>query len=142
MIFLTERMCAASAHKTGNDKKERSVMAMTTRECYTQMGADYDEVLNRLYSEEMIHRFALLFLKDDSFQNLKTQLAAQNVKEAFRAAHTLKGVCQNPGFGNLYAPACDLTETLRAGKLEGTEEQFAKVEEEYQRTVQAIQAMD
>ena len=54
MIFLTERMCAASAHKTGNDKKERSVMAMTTRECYTQMGADYDEVLNRLYSEEMI----------------------------------------------------------------------------------------
>ena len=102
-------------------------MAMTTRECYTQMGADYDEVLNRLYSEEMIHRFALLFL---------------NVKEAFRAAHTLKGVCQNLGFGNLYAPACDLTETLRAGKLEGTAEQFAKVEEEYQRTVQAIQAMD
>lgn len=115
---------------------------MTTRECYTQMGADYDEVLNRLYSEEMIHRFALLFLKDDSFQNLKTQLAAQNVKEAFRAAHTLKGVCQNLGFGNLYAPTYDLTETLRAGKLEGTAEQFAKVEEEYQRTVQAIQAMD
>jgi len=42
------------------------------------------------------------------------------VKEAFRAAHTLKGVCQNLGFTNLYQPTCDLTEVLRTGTLEGT----------------------
>lgn len=115
---------------------------MTIRECYEQMGANYDEVLNRLYNEAMIRKFTLLFLKDDSFQNLKTQLEAQNVKEAFRAAHTLKGVCQNLGFTNLFAPVYDLTETLRAGTLEGTAEQFAKVSVEYERTVKAIQAMD
>ena len=117
-------------------------MAMTTRECYTQMGADYDEVLNRLYSEEMIHRFALLFLKDDSFQNLKTQLAAQNVKEAFRAAHTLKGVCQNLGFAALYVPSSALTEALRGGSLDGADELFPPVEKEYQRVVEALKALE
>ena len=65
-----------------------------------------------------------------------------DVKEAFRGAHTLKGVCQNLGFSNLYAPTYTLTETLRAGQLEGTQEQFAKVAEQYKRTVDAIRALD
>lgn len=64
------------------------------------------------------------------------------MKEAFRGAHTLKGVCQNLGFSNLYAPAYTLTETLRAGQLEGTQEQFAKVAEQYQCTMDAIRALD
>ena len=36
----------------------------------------------------------------------------------------------------------DRTETLRAGQLEGTQEQFAKVEEQYQCTMDAIRALD
>lgn len=78
---------------------------MTIQECYAQMGADYNEVFRRLYNEAMIRKFVLLFPKDDSFHNLEAALKEQNVKEAFRAAHTLKGVCQNLGFSNLYAPA-------------------------------------
>lgn len=46
------------------------------------------------------------------------------------------------GFSNLYAPTYALTETLRAGQLEGTQEQFAKVEEQYQCTMDAIRALD
>ena len=115
---------------------------MTIQECYAQMGADYSEVLGRLYNESMIRKFALLFLKDDSYQNLETALAKADVKEAFRAAHTLKGVCQNLGFSNLYAPTYTLTETLRAGQLEGTKEQFAAVAEQYKITVDAIRALD
>ncbi len=90
------------------------------QECYEQMGADYQEVLGRLYNEQMICKFVRMFLQDDSFHNLETALDRADVKEAFRAAHTLKGVCQNLGFANLYLPASALTETLRAGKLEGT----------------------
>ena len=78
-------------------------------------------------------------------ENRKRQSAGQkeqNVKEAFRAAHTLKGVCQNLGFSNLYAPAVTLTETLRAGQLDGTAEQFAEVEKQYRITMAAIHALD
>ena len=108
---------------------------MTIQECYKKMGADYQEVLERLYNEAMICKF-------DSFQILEEALRRGDVKEAFRGAHTLKGVCQNLGFSNLYAPTYTLTETLRAGQLEGTQEQFAKVAEQYKRTVDAIRALD
>ena len=106
------------------------------------MGSDYNAVLKRLYSEAMIHKFVLLFLKDDSFAQLQTALEKEDAKEAFRAAHTLKGVCQNLGFDNLFQPAYDLTETLRTGQLEGTGAQFARVKREYERTVAAIRALD
>lgn len=106
---------------------------MTIQECYKKMGADYQEVLGRLYNEAMICKFVRMFLQDDSFQILEEALRRGDVKEAFRGAHTLKGVCQNLGFSNLYAPTYTLTETLRAGQLEGTQEQFAKVAEQYKR---------
>ena len=123
-------------------EKKGMARQMTIQQCYAQMGADYNEVLKRLYSEAMIRKFVLLFLKDDSFHNLETTLAQGDVKEAFRASHTLKGVCQNLGFSNLYAPVYDLTETLRAGTLEGTKAQFALVAEQYNKTIAAIKALD
>jgi HPt (histidine-containing phosphotransfer) domain-containing protein len=97
---------------------------MTIQECYRQMGANYEDVLKRLYNEGMICRFTLMFLNDDSYPKLEQALKEGNVKEAFRAAHTLKGVCQNLGFTNLYQPTYDLTEVLRTGTLEGTKELF------------------
>ena len=100
---------------------------MTIQECYRQMGANYEDVLKRLYNEGMICRFTLMFLNDDSYPKLEQALKEGNVKEAFRAAHTLKGVCQNLGFTNLYQPTYDLTEVLRTGTLEGTKELFDSV---------------
>ena len=111
---------------------------MTVRECYELMGANYDDVLRRLPSEAMIKRFAIKFLDDGTFQALKEALEAKNGEEAFRAAHTLKGVCQNLGFDNLYEPSFELTEKLRGKDTTGSEELFAKVEEQYNRTTNAI----
>jgi len=126
----------------GTKKKKGTAIAMTIQECYAKMGADYQDVLKRLYNEAMIHKFVLLFLKDDSYQNLETALKDGDVKTAFRAAHTLKGVCQNLGFSNLYVPAAALTETLRAGQLEGTDKQFEQVTKQYKITTDAIRELD
>ena len=62
---------------------------MTIQECYKKMGADYEDVLKRLYSEGMIRKFARMFLDDDSYPKLERSLKEENVEEAFRAAHTL-----------------------------------------------------
>ena len=115
---------------------------MTIQECYKKMGADYQEVLGRLYNETMICKFVRMFLQDDSFRLLTDAMAKQDVKEAFRAAHTLKGVCLNLGFDNLSSPAVALTEILRAGTFEGAAEQYAIVKTEYDRTIKAIKALD
>lgn len=114
---------------------------MTIQECYKKMGADYDEVFHRLPRESMVRKFALMFLNDDSYPKLKQSLKEGNVQEAFRAAHTLKGVCQNLGFTNLYQPAYELTEVLRAGTLEGSGEWFARVTEQYKITTDAIRGV-
>ena len=114
---------------------------MTIQECYKEMGADYEEVFHRLPRESMVRKFALMFLNDDSYPKLEQALKEGNVKEAFRAAHTLKGVCQNLGFTNLYQPTYDLTEVLRTGTLEGTEDLFDSVTRQYKITINAIRAL-
>lgn len=114
---------------------------MTVRECYEQMGADFDNVLGRLGSEQMVQRFVLKFLNDTSYQTLEETLKEKNVEQAFRAAHTLKGVCLNLGFDNLFTVSSELTERLRAGELDGTEELFEKVKEQYEITVKAIRGI-
>lgn len=92
---------------------------MTIEECYTAMGANYQDVLRRFYKPDMIRRFARMFLQDTSFQQLTDAMARQDVKDAFLAAHTLKGVCLNLGFSNLMPSAVALTEILRAGSFDG-----------------------
>ena len=112
---------------------------MTVKECYEQMGSDYEGVLGRLGSEAIVKRFALKFLQDPSFAQLKESLTKNDGEEAFRAAHTLKGICLNLGFDNLFAPSQELTEKLRgATTIEGTDELFAAVEKEYDRTCEAL----
>ena len=114
---------------------------MNTKECYEYMGADYNNVMSRLGSEAMVKRFAVKFLNDTSFANLKKALQDKDVNEAFRAAHTLKGVCLNLGFDNLYKASSAITEIFRAGELAGAKEAFEEVEKQYNITVNAIKAM-
>ena len=111
---------------------------MTVKECYEQMGADYEGVLGRLRSEVLIKKFAKKFLDDGSFRSLKDNLVQKNGEEAFRAAHTLKGVCMNLGFDHLYKPSFEITESLRAGNLELALQQFDAVKEQYTKTIDAL----
>ena len=83
---------------------------MNLKECYRKLGGDYDEVLTRLYSEDMIRRFLIKFLNDGTYKLLLEKLEAQDYQEAFRAAHTLKGVCDNLGLSNLRKSSSMLTE--------------------------------
>lgn len=77
-------------------------------------------------------------MTDPSFDALKNALAAKDVASAFCAAHTLKGICLNLGFDNLYKPSSELTELLRAGMLDGSEELMKQVEDQYAVTINAL----
>ena len=114
---------------------------MTLQELYKAIGADYDEVLGRLRSERLIQKFALRFPDDGSFDLLCRSLDEGNYEEAFRAAHTIKGVCQNLGFTGLGASSSELTEALRSGTpAPNTPELLDRVRQDYRLTVDAIRA--
>jgi HPt (histidine-containing phosphotransfer) domain-containing protein len=112
---------------------------MTAKECYDAIGGNFEEVCERMMGREaLVAKFAKKFLDDTSYQELKQHLKEGNVELAFRAAHTLKGVTQNLALTALAKPSVELTEVLRTGTLEGTEELFEQVTEAYEKTVEGI----
>ena len=113
---------------------------MTIQECYEAIGGNYEEVLGRLQSEALIRRFTLKFLEDQSYLQLKQALENKNYEDAFRSAHTLKGVCQNLSFDRLYEVNNELTELLRdrTGEKPGIPEAMEKVAEVYEMTIEEI----
>ena len=74
---------------------------MTVKECYSQMGGDYNNVLSRFYDEAMIKRLLGRFIDDTSFRALEQAMTEGNMQAAFNAAHTLRGVCQSLSFTQL-----------------------------------------
>ena len=62
--------------------------------------------------------------------------------DAFRAAHTLKGICANLGLDRLYEVDCELTEKLRGRQTEGSEELYQKVAEAYEATVTVLKELE
>lgn len=114
---------------------------MTLKECYAALEGDYDSVIGRLRTERMVQKFVLKFLNDKSFDLLVTSLDEKNYEEAFRAAHTIKGVCQNLSFTKLYESSNNLTEVLRSGYSPEVEGLFEQVKADYQQTVDAIQVL-
>lgn len=70
---------------------------MTIKECYEQIGADYEDVRSRLRSDLLIRKFFLKFPDDKSFGQLKEALKSGDREGAFRGVHTLKGVAAESG---------------------------------------------
>ncbi len=116
---------------------------MTIQECYQRMGGDYNEVVTRLLNERLVARFVCRFPEDRSYEQLVTCMKEGDREGAFRAAHTLKGVCQNLGLGQLKVSVELLTELLRPA-TEGISghaaEVFQMVQENYRSTLNTINA--
>jgi len=111
---------------------------MTLAECYAALGGDYEGVCARLHGERLVKKFALKFLDDGSFSLLRESMESRNWEEAFRAAHTIKGMCLNLGFTRLQTSSSALCEALRHGYTPEAEPLFRQVEEDYGATAAAI----
>lgn len=116
---------------------------MTVKECYEVLGANYEDVMSRLRKEERAVKFLKMFLADESFASLAAAMEAGNMEDAFRAAHSLKGVSLNLSLANLYTPASRLSDRLKVQREDGAEVQamFEDVKREYGRTVEMIGKM-
>lgn len=114
---------------------------MDLKECYAELGGDYHGVVARFHGEGLVKKFAFKFLGDGSYDLLCQSLEEKNYEEAFRAAHTLKGICQNLGFTRLYDSSSQLTEVLRFGWKEGAQELFEQVARDYQGTTGPLKSL-
>lgn len=112
---------------------------MTVQEVYGRLGADYSEIVCRMGNEERVKRFVLKLPQDDSFLRLCGAMTEGDAGEAFREAHTLKGIGLNLGLTNIADKAMLLTEELRAGVINTEAERlFAEFAESYDETIRYI----
>ncbi|MCM1043667.1 MAG: Hpt domain-containing protein [Corallococcus sp.] len=118
---------------------------MTVEQCYAAFGGNYAECLSRLRTDERIAKFLKKTAEDGSFDLLTQSLKDGNVQEAFRAAHTLKGVCMNLSITKLYQSASRITEALRGREtLDGADFQplLDEVRQDYELMLKCIAQID
>ena len=114
---------------------------MTIQQCYEKLGGDYDQMARRIPSARLIQKFTIKFLEDTSYTELCDSMKAGSRGEAFRAAHTLKGVCGNLSFTRLLSSASKMTELLRQETETISEDAWLalpEVERDYALTVSVI----
>lgn len=113
---------------------------MTAKECYELIGGNYEEALRRVMMDSMIEKLSAMFLDDKSYVGLVAAMEENDYDEAFKMAHTLKGVCQNLAYTALGSVSDELTEALRENKrdVELAKQLFEKTKVEYERTVNGL----
>lgn len=86
---------------------------MSLEQFYAACNGNLDDALGRLMKEDRVAKFARLFAQDPTYDQLVAAFEAGNGEEAFRAAHTMKGLAANLSFSQLYDASVALTEALR-----------------------------
>lgn len=117
---------------------------MTVQQCYEAFGGNYEDVIRRLRTDERVVKFLLKIVDDGSYKLLCDSIASGNVEEAFRAAHTLKGICMNLSITKFADSSSRLTEALR-GKSEFSADLqplFDEVKADYETTIKSILQLD
>jgi len=118
---------------------------MTIKDFYNAIGGDYQDVLNRLPTEKMILKYVKRFEDDQSFSTLTEALNSQDVQTAFRASHTLKGLCLTLGMTALGNASSELTESLRnfeSVNVDYADILYENVKEEYEKVIAAIRSIE
>lgn len=90
---------------------------MITIEALKAFGADTDDGLARCMNNQDFY-FKLIgkALDDKNFKALEDALEIRDLKAAFEAAHSLKGVLGNLALTPLYETVYEMTELLRSGR--------------------------
>ena len=116
---------------------------MILKDCYDMFGGNYESVTQRISRDEMIEKFVLKFLSEPSYDVLCRTLEDGDYAEAFRAVHSLKGVCQNLGFVRLEYSTGILTELLRNSSAkrinkEQCKQALQQVSADYKEVIDAV----
>lgn len=142
-IEITNQVYNSLSHtdKYGSCEEGGIVLKMSKemKEGLISQGVDYNTALERFMGkDDLYERFLVKFLDDENFSKLGENIKAGNVGEAFKCAHTLKGLSGNLGFDNLLEEDARIVEILRSGSLDGVEELYEILREKYQKLCDTI----
>ena len=115
---------------------------MDVDEFYRRTRGSLQKAREYLKDEDTVITFLYMFKKDESFAVLKASMESEEWDAAFRAAHTLKGICANLGFKSLFEVSYEITEALRAGDMEQAKVMWPGVQACYARVDNALNQLE
>lgn len=118
-------------------------MEASKKEILTNAGVDVDTAMERFMGNEALFmRFLKKFTSDPNYGVLKKTMDEKQFEEAFKAAHTFKGLCGNLSLSNLFEVVGKQVECLRGGMYAEAEELMPQVEEEYEKIVKVLNTLE
>ena len=111
---------------------------MDLKDYYMKTGGSFDEVLGRLRREQTVRKFVYKFLDDKSFHLFEASMGNKDYEEAFRAVHTLKGVCQNLSFTRLFKSSSLVTKALKENDWNKAVDMMPQLSKDYYETIDVI----
>ena len=99
---------------------------------FESYGVDWPRTMDRFVGSEELYVECLdMLLADDNLPALRASLAAGDMKAAFDAAHTLKGVAANMGLAPLLTAVSIIVEPLRTDERMDYSPLLAQIEREF-----------
>jgi len=104
-----------------------------------EAGVDIKTAMNRFMGNEaLLMRFLKKFDQDPNYELFKKCMEEKQYDEAFKAAHTLKGLCGNLSLSGMFDVVSREVEALRAKEYQKAEGILPEVVEEYERVVKIL----
>jgi len=114
---------------------------VTLQNFYDSIGGSYTAIINRMRTDDRICKFLRMFMQDKSYVTLLDAMEQEDVKAAFAAAHTLKGVVGNMSFTALSEASINITEALRSEDMDSAKVLLPKVVEEYEKVENGLKEL-
>ncbi len=109
---------------------------MQIKEFYKSIGVNPENVYHRFGDNEMLlEKFLRKFLADTTFNQLTEAIEKNELEAIFRTAHTLKGLCGNFDFLELFEYSSKIVECYRAGQYDSIPSWYEKLKVCYESTV-------
>ncbi len=104
-------------------------------------GINVDEALDRFMgNERMLNKFLLKFLNDGNYAKLREAVDEGSADKMLEASHTLKGVCGNLAFTELFKLFDRQVKAIREGDLQAAGDLMCTIAEEYEKVTSAIES--
>lgn len=117
-------------------------MAENITDKLAAFGIDYADAMDRFGGNAALYeRLAAKYLDDTRFVGLVAAMAAHDYDEAYRQAHSLKGLAGNLSFTRLYQAASFVCEALRNGEPARAEGHLPEVREAHEQAMAAMEQL-
>lgn len=111
---------------------------MTVKEFYENIHGNYEDILSRLSTDEVIIHFIRRFPSDNTYKELMEAVQKSDISASFEAAHKLKGIAANLAFSELFSNLTDLSNQLRAKTEPANMSLINKVSDSYHTVLNEI----